>query len=614
MAAHVPLCWLLQEAFNSVEQDPLRVLKFHPGALERFNELATPFGPLHSSRSGAGRIYRWAQRVNTLHDAVGNPYCNPIVHFSVIERLVDPNYDYQPLLITKQYAVWMPSGFITRPNTEPKEVARKVDSEFNSTTVRRVEPELGLVEGAIESLGTPAPVEMEIALNYVWLNRIGYYFFVALFITVLALPVIAPVIEDFNKGIWSQISVVALPFQWLLRVLGPIGDALSRFLSGFENVLRGVGDIILSFTPTFLYAHVETALNHPFFCIALGLYYFLLRQRSDWYQNAIRYHARLAWNIKNDKIKEGPTRAPSPTSNIVRELRNLFGAGSVLGVSRAILGYIYAIAFIFVPVLVAANRIGFNYLAGSGSVCEGSSLPEWVSRGSGRFTTSDPCWASGWMLEHGAVYRLTISIDPKSDDPWLDQLMLTDPYGFDSKGWVQTAGVALRRWPSAAWFHPIARIGARGISEWPLVPIDGGGALSPRGRRCSVLPLNYSETAEHKSFCANHPGVKSCVDGGLSLSIDPLPADELDAAKTAWARDSYSYDGKSCDSVFPRKTFVSEFVASDTGELFLFVNDAAHVSLDGRKQIFYDNNTGTAKVTIERLPRDAARATTASAP
>lgn len=73
-------------------------------------------------------------------------------------------------------------------------------------------------------------------------------------------------------------------------------------------------------------------------------------------------------------------------------------------------------------------------------------------------------------------------------------------------------------------------------------------------------------------------------------------------------------DGRSCTTTFPRKTFVSEFVASDTGELFLFVNDAAHVSLDGRKQIFYDNNTGTAKVTIERLPRDAAGATTASAP
>ena len=115
-------------------------------------------------------------------------------------------------------------------------------------------------------------------------------------------------------------------------------------------------------------------------------------------------------------------------------------------------------------------------------------------------------------------------------------------------------------------------------------------------------------------FARITPRAKSCVDGGLSLSIDPLPADELDAAKAAWVRDSYSYDGKSCNSAFPRKTFVSEFVASDTGELFLFVNDAAHVSLDGRKQIFYDNNTGTAKVTIERLPRDATRATTASAP
>ncbi len=128
-----------------------------------------------------------------------------------------------------------------------------------------------------------------------------------------------------------------------------------------------------------------------------------------------------------------------------------------------------------------------------------------------------------------------------------------------------------------------------------------------------MLPLDYSTTAEHKSFCVKHPMMKSCLSGDMSLGVaDPLPRDELDAAKAAWARDYFPLEGgKSCNSSFPRKAFVSEFVARATGELFLFVNDAAHVTWDARSQMFYANNTGTATVTFERLPRDAATTTAA---
>ena len=82
-----------------------------------------------------------------------------------------------------------------------------------------------------------------------------------------------------------------------------------------------------------------------------------------------------------------------------------------------------------------------------------------------------------------------------------------------------------------------------------------------------MLPLDYSTTAEHKSFCAGHPTMKSCLSDHLSLRIaDPLPRDELDAAKAAWVRDSFPLEGgNSCNSSFPRKAFVSEFVARDTG-------------------------------------------------
>ena len=488
MTAHCPLVWMVRELQTAATD---RALTFHETALAEFRRTATPFGPLHNSRAGVAVLYRYDPRQVTLTDPAGNPYYRPTVHHTVVERLVDGGGDYAPLALggtsahqaqtgPKGADVFMPDGSIARAETGPDyALVRQADPAFEPANIRSDGRELDFARGAMKSLDAPNREQMEIARDYVWLNRIAYFFFVALFLTALALPLLDSTIDNSNEGIWSQISVVALPFQWLLHVLGPVGDTLSRFMSGAENVLRGVGDTILSFTPSYLYAHVKAALNHPFFSIALVLAYFVLRNRSDAYEDATRYHARVAWNIQNDKVKSGIQSKPNATSQLVRTIRSSRAARSVLGVGRAMSPAAYAIVFVFTPLLLAANRIGFNYLEGSGRVCVDSSASEWVASASARFATNDPCWASRWTVERGGVYRLTISIDPKSDDPWLDQLMLTDPYGFDAKGWVQTAGVALRRWPSAAWFHPIARIGARG---------DCRVAAGPDRRRRGSLP------------------------------------------------------------------------------------------------------------------------------
>jgi hypothetical protein len=597
MSAHVPLVWMLQEAFKAVNRDPFRSLVFHRGALERFDDVATHFGPLHSSRSGVGRIYRWAQRTNVHYDPVGNSYCAPIVHHSVVERLVDSNYDYAPLFITEHFAVWMPDGSIGKPETEMGEWLYELNrSHLKSQTHRQdVYQKLFYAQEALRRLAAPSLEEMDLANTFVWLNRVNYYAYFCMWLVVVLLP--------FADGPIDSMA------SWIPDFLAPLISSLNivpQFQSeieGLSNVVDGIGQVISSLLPVWLTEHTQAAMRHPMFIATLILTYFALRIVSHKCQYAIRYHVRQAWRIQGEQGPGTAGIAPRALSRLVHHLGNSPARLKMIAITRPILPFVYAFTFLMVPFVVLANRVGFNFLVGRGSVCiESGAHAQWLSaKATRKFSTNDPCWASGWFLERGAPYRLTIDVDPRkgNDDPWLDQLIMTDPYGFDSSGPVlSAAAIFLRRWPSAAWFHPIARIGARGDAEWPLVPLDRSGALSPRGRRCSTLPLNYSETTEHKSFCANHPGAKSCAYGRLSLSIDPLPADELDAAKAAWARDSYN-DGKSCNSAFPRTTFVSDFTAQATGELFLFVNDAAHVSLNGRKQIFYDNNTGTATITIE---------------
>lgn len=607
MAAHVPLLWMIGELEKAAASAPARALGFHAGAIEDFKQTASAFGPLHDSRAGAAVLYRYDPRQVTAKDPKGNDYYRRTVHHSVVERLVDGYDEYAPLALGDDGAhnggadVVMPDGTIARAQTGSDYAivsGARADARYDSR-------ELAMAKGAMKSLDAPDREEMEIARDYVWLNRGAYFLFVTLFLIVLALPLLDGAIDEFSSDLASGLSPLAVPFRWLMDALGPVGHHLSIFFSGLQNVIRGVGNTALSLTPSYLYAHVKAALNHPLFALGLGLFYMILQQVTEDYTDAIRYHGRRAWNIQNDRIKGRGEMTPALLSKIVRAIRTSPAAASVKGLGRVLLPGTYAVLFLIIPALVVANRIGFNYLVGSGRVCIDSTSTEWVTRAQKRFQVNDPCWSSGWALERGGAYRLAISVDLDTDDPWLDRLTLTDTYGFEGAGLAHGVGVLLRRWPSAAWFQPIARIGGRGDVEWPLAPIDGGGPLSPRGRRCSTLPRDYS-VEEHNAFCANHQEAASCASRAFRLGTwEPLPRDEIAAAKVAWMRDRFPINNgqEVCNSPFPRKTFVSEFVAADAGELFLFVNDAAHVTLNGREQAFYSNNTGTATVALERLPR-----------
>jgi hypothetical protein len=270
--------------------------------------------------------------------------------------------------------------------------------------------------------------------------------------------------------------------------------------------------------------------------------------------------------------------------------------------------------------LMVMNRLWFNALVGTGKICYATEDPKkliWLGPGgiaskpgyswrqTDGFATNNPCWASGFAVERGAAYRVAIDINAENgDEPWFDQLIMTDVDGFDSFGLTLNFTTFLRRWPFVAWFQPIARIGAKGAIEWPLIPLEGDLPLSPRDGKCTGLPMRYNETQAHKDYCNSKQDRAACLELDKKLAIgDPLPREELAAASAAWETRVFSIGGKPCRSTFPRRTLVSDFVAQETGELFLFVNDAVlFPPWDGTPQVFYTNNTGTATVTLRRVP------------
>ena len=217
------------------------------------------------------------------------------------------------------------------------------------------------------------------------------------------------------------------------------------------------------------------------------------------------------------------------------------------------------------------------------------------------FTTSNPCWSSRVQLQQGQHYTVWIEM---TDPPFFDQTLMTDIAGFEDISWRHLLALPIRRWWSADWFQPIARVGNTGIDAWPLVSADGDTAI-PTGQDAAGNPMpklfyeyigkqakDGTFPDQSDSYAPRLKELKSRQDNNEDpsrLDIDrPIPQGELEAAKKIRAK------------YVLRKSYVSNFSARSDGELFLYVNDAiAAIPFGSTIKWFYENNTGKAKVTIK---------------
>ena len=75
-----------------------------------------------------------------------------------------------------------------------------------------------------------------------------------------------------------------------------------------------------------------------------------------------------------------------------------------------------------------------------------------------------------------------------TDPPFFDQTIMTDIAGFKDISWRHLLALPIRRWWSADWFQPIAKIGNTGIDAWPLISADGDTAI-PTGQDAAGNPM-----------------------------------------------------------------------------------------------------------------------------
>ena len=98
--SYVPLCWMIEEAKK-------QGLAFEPAVEGEYIALATPTGRIYDPRAGFGAFWRYQPR--DVQALMGKDI-TPIVHGSVMTRMICGNDRYAPISLPQTIAVLPPDG------------------------------------------------------------------------------------------------------------------------------------------------------------------------------------------------------------------------------------------------------------------------------------------------------------------------------------------------------------------------------------------------------------------------------------------------------------------------------------------------------------------------
>lgn len=256
--AHVPLKWIMDEASD-------RGVIFMPEARKELAERAVPLGPIHNSRSGLARYYRYGPRkIELLCDDVIDPDAPvriewPKIHESVFARIKARSEGYAPIVLPERYAVVMQNGEIRAgPYPGLRLNVRPNPFEDGSQSASRVHAQ-------------------EKVWDYVWWRRLLY--FAALFATayLLLFPIVhsgKPIqaaafveflVEPIRECVWPHLKAVLEPVGSVLRAIASfVQDAFSWADGAIELTVQYVVKAVQAFVPGagFLTAWLESYQAH----------------------------------------------------------------------------------------------------------------------------------------------------------------------------------------------------------------------------------------------------------------------------------------------------------------------------------------------------------------
>jgi uncharacterized protein (DUF2235 family) len=564
--SYVPLVWMAEQ----VEDE----LRFQQGRIDGFRAYQSPIGPIHDSRSGAAVMYRYGPRpIEEDRETDGGP---PIVHFGVVERMLHGCDNYAPIMLPASAEVRLPDAAVL-PLIEDK-TRRAMKSAYQQKTDGT---QSNAAADAFERMSKPDSNMAELALDTVWWRRFAYFSLLAMIGVLVAWPWIATRAIDLLKG----------PTNSLRFGRGESALDVIRWLDYATGAVLGpIADLLMSFLPSYAAPWLKIAVFYPFATTLVLLVLLLAWRMNAYLRDRIQERARLAWN--RPKRVAPNNLAASWLLPVGRFMRNNAGPLRMLFTNILLPGAFLIV--IFGAALLATSRSYYNWRGGTGEFCTQTKplmpVGDQPVTVPSAFDTKDPCWASGLGVEKGRKYRIWIDA---RDNAWFDRTIMSGVNGFELHDIKHVVALPLRRWFKADWFQPVLRIGAKGDAELPLEEINVmPGDKLPRPLKPTdpedehKQPIHIEDTAEFAD--TNSELRRNWRDFG---TFEPIPEAALPAASDVWRKQDLA------------DLMVADFVAGASGEVYLYVNDAAQIlPFLGPLGSFYKNNSGTAKVTLQRMP------------
>ncbi|MDQ8758258.1 DUF2235 domain-containing protein [Sphingosinicella sp. LHD-64] len=268
--SYVSLLWMIDEAKTC----GLRIL---PRIVERIEDLANSFGPIHDSRAGVGAYYRYqprkiaaylhpvdtstlAMRDPAIRDEAGNQkglLLRAKIHETVIARIISGTDNYAPINLPAEFDVEppLPQGAVNVP----------------PLVEQRLRERLGVVgPGEVASPAMLARARdrherQETIWDWVWGRRVVY--FLTLFLT---------------------LGLAAMPL-WIR--LAPPAPFFTDGRAWIGSVVNGLGSIL----PAFARPLTETYSRHPFYFMSFALLIVVLLVTGTYLERMLRDRSRRLW-------------------------------------------------------------------------------------------------------------------------------------------------------------------------------------------------------------------------------------------------------------------------------------------------------------------------------
>jgi hypothetical protein len=552
--SYVPFSWIAERAQTTG-------LRFDQAALGRIAANASPYARLYDSRRGVAALYRYSPRTREITE--GTP--DPLIHWSVIMRMGDGSDRYAPIILPPRFRILAP---------DHKSIVRMADAV---TLSQSGDSQMAALGTALLPLGTPSEQQVSWIWDFIWWRRVIYF----ATLSAVALVALYPLIGKVLNRWFDERDAHAVSQGIVDELAGMVSAFIPSFLSPWLDALRDQPEAFMIIGGALAYFYFLGALlgkriedrafaawqtrpqTYPDYArqahaaarflwvaslVSLGIFTVVFLRptvQAKWLWGVLTVVIILlaitrSWQAARlDAIVK--TGKPPMRAGMILGIAHFFRTnGLSIRFSQIFTNDIVPLVFLLMVFAVAfslANKAIVGVVSTTDDkMCKPSgthSEKENVGMAQELFDARDPCWATGLVLEKGATYRVVMQIVKE----WFDEKHPADLGGFPSDTQVHIPGAGLKRWWSANWFQPIARIGVLGNEEYALAP-------NPP----------YQEKR---------------------AGVDP-PAE--------------------------RHRLIAQITPHSTGELFVYVNDAAmFYPKPGR---FYCNNIGTAKVCVERVRPD----------